>query len=278
MKRYALPLLSVTGGAGCFILRLLQNRTAFEPDTGLPIPGHPLSILLPAVLVLLAAAVLLLARRHRDAVSPDLREGFCGAPAALILAAAGIVLWLCSAAAVVLPGQPEVTPTPIPGLYLPADPSAERTAMVTAILLAVAALALLPAAAACRKGGKRSAAAPNGNLLLIPPVALVIRLALEFREMSVDASQQRYYVELLALVLLVPTLFSLSSFAFRCGKTPRFLFFAAMTAVFCLAALADADTTAGLLFYAGGAALALGFLLLRLSAPEPAPQEIEDIS
>lgn len=277
MKRYALPLLSVTGGTGCFILRLLQNRTAFEPDTGLPIPGHPLSILLPAVLVLLAAAVLLLARRHRDAVSPDLREGFCGAPAALILAAAGIVLWLCSAAAVVLPGQPEVTPTPIPGLYLPADPSAERTAMVTALLLAVAALALLPAAAACRRGGTRSAA-PNGNLLLIPPVALVIRLALEFREMSVDASQQRYYVELLALVLLVPTLFSLSSFAFRCGKTPRFLFFAAMTAVFCLAALADADTTAGLLFYAGGAALALGFLLLRLSAPAPAPQEIEDIS
>jgi hypothetical protein len=125
MKRYALPLLSVTGGAGCFILRLLQNRTAFEPDTGLPIPGHPLSILLPAVLVLLAAAAFLPARRHRDAVSPDLREGFCGAPAALILAATGIVLWLCSAAAVVLPGQPEVTPTPEPEVTPEVTPTPE---------------------------------------------------------------------------------------------------------------------------------------------------------
>lgn len=283
MKRYILPLLSAVGGVGCLILRLIQNRTAFEPNTGLPIPGHPLSILLPVILALLTAAALLTALRHPAAkvkASPDLREGFSGSAPALALTVGGLFLWLTSAAAGLIPGltgDPVATPTPIPGLYLPADYSAVRTNMVLGLLLAATALALFPAVAACRRGGKRTAdAVPvNGNLLLIPPVALVIRLAFVFREMSVDASQQRYYVELLALILLIPALFSLSSFAFRCGKTTRFLFFSAVAAIFCLTALADASTLTERLFYAGGAALTLGFMALRISTPDLAPQDAE---
>ena len=39
-KQYALPLAAVLGGAAAFVLRLLQNQTGFEPETGLPIPGN----------------------------------------------------------------------------------------------------------------------------------------------------------------------------------------------------------------------------------------------
>ena len=40
-KKYFLPLLAVLGGGCAFLLRLWQNRTGFEADTGLPIPGAP---------------------------------------------------------------------------------------------------------------------------------------------------------------------------------------------------------------------------------------------
>ena len=33
-KQMLLPLLAAVGGAAAFVLRLLQNRTGFEPDTG----------------------------------------------------------------------------------------------------------------------------------------------------------------------------------------------------------------------------------------------------
>ena len=41
MKKYLFwPLMAVIGGAGAFVLRLLQRSTGFEADTGLPIPGN----------------------------------------------------------------------------------------------------------------------------------------------------------------------------------------------------------------------------------------------
>ena len=63
MKKYnALPLAAVAGGAVAFVLRLLQNRTGFEAETGLAIPGNLFGIALVVLLVILAAVVLVLAR------------------------------------------------------------------------------------------------------------------------------------------------------------------------------------------------------------------------
>lgn len=284
MKRYALPLLTLLGGIGCFFLRLQQNRSGFEPDTGLPIPGHPLALLLPIVFLLLTAAAALLIL-HVSGKGEDLRDfrrcvaSDCAAASALTVA--GVFLWLAAGAAAILPGitgGQAFTPTPVPGLYLPADPSALRAEMVLGVLTVVSAAALLPAAAACRKGGKRreDRAPVNGNLLLLPPAAMVIRLALSYREMSVNASQQSYYVRLLALVLLIPALFRLSSFAFRCGQARRFLLYAAPAVLFCITALADVASLSHRLFFGGGAVLLLGFMLALLSADAPEPPAEQD--
>lgn len=64
--RFSIPALSVCFGAVGFLLRLLQNRTGFEPDTGLPIPGSVPAILLP-ILLMAAAGVLYLAVRPGSA-------------------------------------------------------------------------------------------------------------------------------------------------------------------------------------------------------------------
>ena len=59
-KNPALPALAIFGGAASFLLRLLQNRTGFEPDTGLPIPGNLPGLALVVLLMLLAAAICVL--------------------------------------------------------------------------------------------------------------------------------------------------------------------------------------------------------------------------
>ena len=73
MKKYqAVSLTALAGGAAAFVLRLAQNRTGFEADTGLPVAGNPFALLLPVFLAALALEIYLLTRRlpgEKDAPS-----------------------------------------------------------------------------------------------------------------------------------------------------------------------------------------------------------------
>ena len=52
MKQHLLiPLAALLGGAAAFCLRLWQNCTCFEPQTGLPIPGAPAGMVLAVFLL-----------------------------------------------------------------------------------------------------------------------------------------------------------------------------------------------------------------------------------
>ena len=78
MKKYVLwPLLAAAGGAGAFLLRLLQRSTGFESDTGLPVPGNLYAVLLVIWFVVLAAVCLLAAR------AGCVVRVFCGLPLVL---------------------------------------------------------------------------------------------------------------------------------------------------------------------------------------------------
>ena len=61
-QRFALPLTAALGGAAAWVLRLLQNHTGFETDTGLPIPGNLAALALAVLLIGLALALALTAR------------------------------------------------------------------------------------------------------------------------------------------------------------------------------------------------------------------------
>lgn len=268
MKKHLLfPLLSAVGGICGAVLRFLQNRSGFEPDTGLPIPGNPYALLLPGMLFLLAALTLLLCLRLPK---EDLSDGFADAfsahsKAGVMLAVAGIFLWCLSGAAGVLPvimSHGELYTVTAAGLYYPVSAAAQRLELILAVALVISAACMFPAAATRRF--KDFAA--TGNLLLVPVVYLVLRMTLSFREISISASQQAYYVELMAMVFLTLCLFRLSSFAFQGGSTRQFVLYSVMAAVLCITALVDAAALGDRLFYGGGACLAAGFLLMRLSA------------
>lgn len=264
-------LLTVIGGLVCFILRFLQNRYGFEPDTGLPIAGSLYSFLLPGALLLIAAAALLLCRRlprgKEPACSPFSAQFDSQSTIALTLVIGGIFLWCLSGLTSLLPtllSRGELYAGTASGLFYPVSPLTRRVNTILAALLILAAPCLFPATAAIRRGENTQV---NGNLLLFPVIYLILRLTISFREMSINASQQAYYVELLALVFLTLSLYRLSSFAFQCGNTRRFTIYSVLAAVLCITALADAASLGDRLFFCGGGALALGFLSLRLSAP-----------
>ena len=283
MKKYVLwPLLAAAGGAGAFLLRLLQRSTGFESDTGLPVPGNLYAVLLVIWFVVLAAVCLLAAR----AILPADREdpplfpaGFSVASAGLLTPAVmGIFLLAASGAldllfsfsgASALTGGGEMVTVFVTGegnqLF-----SGREHLLVGALSLLTAA-SLFPAVPACRT---RSESEPRrsfqGALLLVPVCCLVVRLVLTYRAVSVDPSLADYYPELLAVVFLTLAFYRLSSFAFRAGRTRCFAVYTALAIALCLAALADRPDPARLLFYLGGALTLFGFLLQRtavLAAP-----------
>lgn len=113
----------------------------------------------------------------------------------------------------------------------------------------------------CRSGGRQPI---QSAFLLIPVVFCVIRLVVTYREDSIDPSLSAYYVELLALVFLTLSFYRLSSFAFFAGQSRRFLLYSMEAIVLCAAVLADPLPGYTRLYFAGGALVLLGFVLLRL--------------
>ena len=62
-KRFFLPLTALLGGAAAFVLRLLQDKTGFEAETGLPVRGNLAGLALIVLLVGLTAVFWFLGRR-----------------------------------------------------------------------------------------------------------------------------------------------------------------------------------------------------------------------
>jgi len=125
--------------------------------------------------------------------------------------------------------------------------------MILSVFLAVGAACLLYATTALR----RKAEFP-GIALLVPVCAMVLALILFYRDHAADPVLRHYYVETLALAALTVLLLEFAAFAFR-GGAPRLLMPAStMSVILCAAALAARTTLAEILFYAGGACIALG--------------------
>lgn len=265
MKTYKLyPAAALVGGAAAAAVRLAQNRTGFEASTGLPVPGNLWARLLVVILVLLGAVSFLLVRRiprKADNPSAPFSQAFSSASAALVsIAMAGAALIGVSGVWESAAGM---------GFFSDGISVPDRLHTILGLMTVLTSAALFPAVAACRRSGTHEAApaacrSMQGIFLLAPVVFCVIRLVVTYREDSIDPSLSAYYVELLALVFLTLSLYRLSSFAFCAGESRRFLFYSTGAVVLCAAVLTDPLPAYTKLYFAGGALLVLGFLLLRL--------------
>ncbi|MDD3347447.1 hypothetical protein [Oscillibacter sp.] len=279
-KQYLLPLSAVAGGIVALFLRAAQNRTGFETETGLPIPGSLPGIALPVLLAALALLFFLLSRRlpSEGAPGPALPADFSTRDARLLaLPVAGSFLIALSGTLDLLSGFGLLGGISAASADTLTTGFSPRSHLLMGLFSLAAAAGLFLSAAACRRQGRReNAPVLAGTWLLVPVAALVVRLVLTYRACSVNPSLEAYYVELLALVFLTLSFYRLSSFAFQAGQTRRFALYVCAAVVLCIAAVADTAKQPGsLLAYLGSGATLLGFLLLRLSAPPSFEKDVE---
>lgn len=261
---------SVTLGIACCCLRFVQNRTGFEPDTGLPIHGNLPALALPVLLAVSAAALLVLAVRTlpKGPVERSFgrqfdlrRDGW------LTTALMGTGVMAFSGAwelAGVLGGQEDV--------ILTADGMEIITRSTGGDLAGVLMAAMSVAAGVCLLAGllmSRRSQEVQPLPLMGVPLCLMARLIFVYRVHSVNPVLTDYYLEILSLAVLSLAFYRLSGFAVGAGS-PRFLAaYTGMACVLALPLLVDGGSTAILHL---GACLALKSLQA-MTRPDDAPSE-----
>ena len=247
-KELILPVTAIVGGAIGFFLRRLELATAFEPDTGLPIEGMPVTWALIALSAAVAVVLLLLclgvgkgfeggydqAFRARDA-APYMMGMTAGA---FLTAAAGVLLLL-----------------KLPRLY--AEASLETSgfpmfSLVPMVLLAV--LCLCSAWSMLMLGKNNYRGEEKGKYsawLLIPAYTCCMWLIVSYQEHSGDPIILDYVYQLFSVIAAVLGCYFLSGFGFGRSRPAAAAFFSAEAMYFALVTLADAHEPAFLLLYAG---------------------------
>lgn len=255
-KTMVLTVLMAVGGALAFLLRLMQERTGFSPDTGLPIPGNLPARLFPIFLICMGAALFFLVRRL-PSCHPDPRpfQDVFSVQGAVTPLVGGVVLLVLSGSAQVwsvLSGSPSSMPDgPLPSVVV----------LISGSLTALSAVCLLPAVASASAGRRsRSRLAAPPTLLLFIPASLVLQLVLDYRTRSANPTTEAYALELLALGFSALAFFHLASFAFGDGSVQVFSFLAGGTVVLCAAVLADGQGFAADALFGGCVLFFLGFL------------------
>lgn len=259
-KQILIPALALLGGALAFALRLAENRTGFEAETGLAISGNLPGAALIFLFIVLAAALAVLSRSLPKKDDKLTFPAAFPAPEAAMLMVVIMGVFLMA-----LSGLADLAI----GLGLGGEAIfAPRAHLLLGVFSLASAAGVFLGAVSCRRADK----AFNGTPLLASPAMLVVRLVLTYRVSSTDPTLAAYYVELLALVFLTLGLFRLSAFAFGDGRTRPFVRCSAMAVVFSLASLAEWGShvrcISSVALCAGGGAVLLGFLFLRLNAPE----------
>lgn len=262
-KHLSVPILSVALGLAGFVLRLLQDRTGFEPETGLPISGSLPAILLPLLLAASAMVLLLLTRAmpKEPEQRPFSTVFSCENALCLTVIVLGVFLMAASGALELFTaasGQGQVVLSADGMMLLAGNSGASRSAVIMGLLSLAAAVSLFPAVMACR----RETVSPLPALAA--PVFLLARLVLAYRLYSVDPVLGNYYIELLSLILLILGLYRLAGFAAGSGSPRLFSAYAGISAVLALTLLADGISAPALLTLGGAAAL-LGFQSLLCS-------------
>ena len=269
MKKHLLfPALAVGGGAAALALRFAQNRTGFEADTGLAIPGNVPAMALTALAFLLAAALVVLLLRLPKDETASFPDSFSTRESTLLtLPVMGCLLLLLAG------GADLATGLGIMGTAVFSD----RFHLILGALSILSALGLILSLSDCRSGKWTAEKEPNGVMLLPVIVMLVMRLVVTYRLCSIDPTAGNYVIEILTLVFLTMGFFRLSAFAFGESKPRSFIFCAVMATVFALASAADFGThifaLSSLLLYVGSGLALLGFLLLYLNGARNTPSE-----
>lgn len=225
------------------VLRAAQNRTGFDPDTGLSVPNAPGAVLLWCLIFCAAAELLLCFRLPRGKTA--FSEQFAPPEGNMVpLAAAGSIL-LAAGGALLL------------GVSLPGWGAAGIAGKIAGALGVASGLCFLQLTRKMR-GGETVPAA-----LVLPAlffgVFLVLSVYLPYEN---DPVLARFYIPVLASALVAYAFSQLAGFLRSEGRCRSFVLTADLAVLLCLTALGDFSLALQLPF-AGCALVLTLFLLLR---------------
>lgn len=246
-KELVLPAAAIAGGAAGFVLRCWELRTAFEPDTGLPVYGMGATW---SLILLCAALVLALALLCRG-----VGKGFTGGYDEALLARERVpYLAVIVAGALLMAGAGLLLLLRLPGLYRDASSASQGFSMLTLIPLALlSALCLASAWSFLMLGRNNYRGEGKGTysaFLLFPAYTCCMWLIVSYQERSGDPVVLDYVYQLLAIITSVLGCYFLTGFGYGRAKAFPAAFFSLASLAFLPITLADAHELPYLLLYA----------------------------
>ncbi|MEG0320656.1 MAG: hypothetical protein RR606_00535 [Oscillospiraceae bacterium] len=237
-KEFLLPGGAVALGIGGFFLRHWELRTAFEPDTGLPVFGMPATWCLIALSVLAVLAAVLMARNYRKTEFPDGYDSAFYAPHLLYF-----VGMLLAAAAFLGAG--------LLGIWqYAAHVRPDVIHLVLSLLCVMVAASFLILGRNNYKGERQG---QYSLYLLIPGFTFCLWLLVTYLQRAADPAVLDYVYGLFAVICVVLSGYFTAGFAYGHCKPFSAVLFSLLGIYFGIVALAGADLFAALLH--GGAVL-----------------------
>lgn len=246
-KEIVLPVTAIAGGAAGFFLRRWELVSAFEPDSGLPIPGMPATLALIGLSAVMAVLLVLLCRGAGKDFGGGYDEAFYAlgntpymmgmVAAAFLMAIAGALLLL-----------------QVPGLYRSASGMTKGLPMLSLmpnVLLAGLCLAsgwsLLQLG---RNNFKGEGKGKYSSSLLIPAYAACMWLIAAYQARSGDPIILDYVYQLFAIVSAVLGAYFMAGFGFERGRVFPSALFSLLSMYFILVTLADTHESALMFLFA----------------------------
>lgn len=248
-KPWILPGVAVAGGVVGLLVRRVYLASAFEPGTGLPISGAPITGVMWAVLLVTALAAFLLSRgKHRT---------FEGCYTAAFSSTSFVQLTGNLAAAVLLLVGGFCN---IEAYLTTYNDMGFRTLGIARLVLGV--LCLLSAAGIYFTAQKmRQRKEVRSCWLLAPGFTGCLWVMANYQTWAQDPVLGNYLVSLLAVLLSMLACYLLAGFAFGKGQVTGTLFVSTVAAAFAIMVLAD-----GLPLYDLAIYLGMVFYLLSMAA------------
>ena len=223
-QAFLLPAAAVLLGAGGAALRIWELSTAFEPDTGLPIPGAPASLVLVLLSVLFALLWAALAwRQCRKRTVQNFNRAFvCENTGYITAVVSAAAIPVCAAGLIVLD-------------YLKGTRNIAH--FIPAALFVFSAGSIVSVG---RNNYRNLGQGQFSTSLLLTPFAFCCQLMLTYQTHAGNPVLQDYAYLLLALICTVLGLYYMASFAFEKGRPAVFLWTAGLAVYFSCITIATA--------------------------------------
>jgi hypothetical protein len=231
----AAPAVAVAGGAVGCALRAWGLRTAFEPETGLPIPGMPATWALILLSIAMAAVLLVLVRGCRNCPLPggyDQAFSAKGSTAYMTCMVLSAFALLAAAAGMLLDFVQR-----------------ENTSMLRLILAVLCVVSAVCVLSTGRNNYRGEGRGKYNFTLLMPAYTFCVWLIAAYQVRAGDPVQLDYIYEILAIIAALLGLYFTAGFSFERLKAARSALFSLLGVYFSIVTLADRHDLPSTLLY-----------------------------